>query len=55
MTPHEVLYEMSYENLLLYSAATPHYDDERDEWDSSIDANDPKNFSSKETEEIYVR
>ena len=38
---------MSYENLLLYSAATPGYDDvkeEEDTWDESLDANNPDNF-----------
>lgn len=41
-----VLYDMSYRNLLLYSAATPQYDDEKSTWDSSLDANNPDNFSS---------
>lgn len=45
---------MSYENLLLYSAATPQYDDEKDDWDKSIDANDPNNFNNS-TEEVFVR
>ena len=41
-----VLYEMSYRNLLLYSSATPQYDDEKSTWDSSLDANNPDNFTS---------
>ena len=45
---------MSYENLLLYSTATPQYDDGKDDWDDSIDANNPKNFSNK-AEEEFVR
>ncbi len=45
---------MSYENLLLYSAATPQYDDEKDYWDESIDANDPGNFADG-TDEVFVR
>ena len=49
-----VLYDMSYANLLLYSAATPQYDDEKDDWDDSIDANNPSNFNNQNTEE-YVR
>lgn len=46
---------MSYENLLLYSAATPMYDDEKDEWDKSLDANDPNNFKNKNTDEEFIR
>ena len=46
---------MSYQNLLMYSAATPHYDDEKDEWDDSIDANNPDNFINSNEEEIFVR
>ena len=47
---------MSYENLLLYTAATPQYDDEKDEWDDSIDANNPDNFkNTNEEEEEFVR
>jgi hypothetical protein len=41
VSPEHVIYDMSYENLLLYSAATPLYDDEKDNWDDSIDANNP--------------
>ena len=51
-----MLYEMSYQNLLMYSAATPHYDDEKDEWDDSIDANNPDNFkNTNEDEEEFIR
>lgn len=42
-----VLYDMSYRNLLLYSAATPQFDDEKGkdkEWDPKLDANNPDNF-----------
>ena len=48
VSPDYILYEISYENLLLYSAATPLYDDEKDEddgWDESLDANNPDNFN----------
>lgn len=56
MTPREVLWEMSYENLLMYSAATPQYDDERaPEWDTSKDASDPANNNGMTEEEEYVR
>lgn len=37
---------MSYRNLLLYSAATPQYDDEKDTWDKKLDANNPDNFTA---------
>lgn len=53
-TPEHVLYEMSYENLLLYSKATPCYDDEKDEWDETLDANNPDNFKDNKDEKIYV-
>lgn len=57
MSPGEVLYDISYENLLLYSKATPCYDDAKDDWDASIDANDPGNFNNKDgnEEEVFVR
>lgn len=48
-----VLYDMSYVNLMLYSAATPQFDDEKDTWDEKFDANNPDNFSNSE-EEIFV-
>ncbi len=54
-TPEHILYEMSYENLLMYNAATPHYNDEKDDWDASIDANNPNNFKNSNEEEIFVR
>lgn len=55
MTPRQVLYDISYENLILYSAATPQYDDEKDEWDESIDANTPGNFKHfNPNEEEYI-
>lgn len=57
MKPEEVLYGISYENLLLYSKATPCYDDVKDDWDSSIDANDPGNFNKTDgnEKEVFVR
>ena len=53
-TTEHVLYEMSYQNLLMYSAATPHYDDAKDDWDDSIDANNPMNFQSDNEEEVFI-
>lgn len=53
-TPEYVLYEMSYENLLIYSCAVPHYDDEKEEvWDERFDANNPNNFNNYD-EEVFV-
>lgn len=49
-----VLYDMSYTNLMMYSASTPQYDDEKDTWDDAFDANNPDNFNNAE-EEIFVR
>ena len=51
VTTEHVLYEMSYANLVIYSAATPHYDDEK--WDSSKDANDIDNFKNLD-DEVFV-
>ena len=51
------MYEMSYENLILYSRAAPHFDDEGEkeiEWDESMDANNPDNFTDNE-EVVFVR
>lgn len=51
-----VLYDMSYRNLLLYSAATPQYDDEKQpEWDASKDANNPDNFKAKGGDEEFIK
>lgn len=55
-TPDYVLYEMSYENLIMYSCAVPHYDDEKEkEWDESLDANNPNNFMNDNESEVFVR
>ena len=53
-TVEHVLYEMSYLNCIMYSCATPLYDDEEDTWDASKDANNPDNFDDSD-EEITVR
>lgn len=55
MTLDEVLYEISYSNLTLYSASLPHYDDIEDEWDDSIDACNPNNIHDDDDDEEYVR
>lgn len=48
-----ILYDMSYRNLLLYSAATPQYDDEKaKDWDESKDANNPDNFKIKKKQTV---
>ena len=52
-TEEHLLYDMSYRNLLLYSAATPQFDDEKgdkkDNWDPKLDANNPDNFKPAKT------
>lgn len=55
-TPDYVLYELSYENLIMYSCAAPHYDDVKEEtWDDRLDANNPDNFKNNNNEEEFVR
>lgn len=39
----------------MYTHAAPHYDDKVDDWDDSIDANNPDNFNSDNNEEEFVR
>ena len=57
MTTEQVLYDYSYANLTLYSAATPQFDDEQPakDWDASLDANNPDNFNNDEEEEVFVK
>ena len=60
----DVLHKWSYENLLLFSRATPSYgsdknEESEDKWDESLDANNPENFtinenSNMEDEEFIV-
>ena len=52
VTPAYVLHEITYQNLIMYSLAAPHYDDIEDEWDESLDANNPDNFNTNEEEEF---
>lgn len=52
-TPNQILYDYSWQNLMLYTAATPAYDDvEEKEWDERLDANNPANFKGKDVEYI---
>lgn len=47
VSPDYVLYEMTYENLIMYGYATPTYDEEDEKgikFDESKDANNPDNF-----------
>ena len=45
VTPDYVLHAMTYENMIMYGFATPTYDlDDKDDWDESLDANNPDNF-----------
>lgn len=54
-TPDYILYDISYENAIIYARATPQYDDEKDEWDDSLDANNPDNFNNDSNgEEEFV-
>lgn len=50
-----VLYNVSYRNLLLYSAATPQFDDEKSpKWDTSKDANNPDNFKQRNKKNVLT-
>lgn len=52
LTPDYILNELSYENLIMYSYSLPSYDvGETEEWDESIDANNPDNFNDTDEEE----
>lgn len=55
MPVQDVLYNISWQNLILYSAATPQYDDEKENenFDASKDACDPNNFAGSEDEEYF--
>ena len=39
--------------MVLYTKAMPYYDDEKDDWDDSIDANNPDNFNNYD-KEVFV-
>lgn len=52
-TVDDVLYNISYDNLVMYSSATPQYDDEEDNWDDSLDANNPENFKGT-ADVVYI-
>ncbi len=50
-----MLYNVSYRNLLLYSAATPQFDDEKSpKWDASKDANNPDNFKPRNKKNVLT-
>lgn len=56
-TPEYILHGISYKNLILYSSAAPSYGDTKDgddEWDDSIDANNPDNFNNTNDEEEFI-
>lgn len=50
----EVINDLTLENVIMYQKATPLYDDEKDDWDESLDANNPNNFTGLDEEE-FVR
>ena len=57
MTPEYALYEISYQNAIMYSRAMPMPNDKSEGadkplFDESLDACDPTNFEDFETEEI---
>ena len=52
-----ILDNMSYENLIMYGYSTPSPENSKkdDDWDDSLDANNPDNFSGdNEEEEEFV-
>lgn len=60
----DILYKWSFENVLLFSRATPSYDTDskeeknKNKWNPALDANNPDNFSinpnSDNDDEEYV-
>lgn len=47
VSPDYVLHQMTYENVIMYGFATPVYDpDDKNDWDPSLDANDPSNIKN---------
>lgn len=54
VSPDYILYDISYENVIIYTRATPQYDDEKQEWDERLDANNPNNFNNDSDEEEFV-
>lgn len=40
---------------MLYCRAIPHYDDEGEDWDESINADNPDNFQGGKEEEVFYR
>lgn len=40
---------------MMYSYASPRHDDEDDDWDDSLDANNPDNFKGDNEEEEFIR
>ena len=51
-----VLHGDSYANIVLYSSAIPPIKstEKKDDWDESLDANNPDNFKHHGNKEIYV-
>ena len=50
-----MLYEYSYQNLMLYAAATPAFDDEEDTWNPEKDWNNPSNNTDTTDEEEFIK
>lgn len=63
VTPEYVLHNMTYQNVMLFSHATPTYESKKEdkkgnkngtqwEWDDSLDANNPDNFNDEPTGKV---
>ena len=63
MTPDYILHEISHQNLLLYAAATPSYDTDKEkkedpkedlDWGGSLDWSNPENFNDSTNDRIKI-
>lgn len=62
VTPDYILYEMTYENVLMYSHATPTYESDDDITDDNkkngfrpeLDANNPDNFNNLDDDDMVT-
>ncbi len=52
-TPDYVLYDISYANLIMYGAAVPSFDDEKEDdgWDEKLNWDNPDNFTDDDCDE----
>lgn len=63
MTPDYILHNISYQNLLLYAAATPSYDTNKEkkegqnedlEWGGPLDWSNPENFNDSTNDRMKI-